>query len=428
MNLQPFARELGPQEALFCEMTRQSHGGLQLISFIKVCEPLRVEPLCKGLAYLHQRHPLLRARVQRGKKLRWVCDVDFRDIPLQILRVDKPLNLESEFINHGMNCLDSEKYVYSLTFYLDQDGLVEWVSVLNVHSVMDGRSIMTLFSDLDKYLRNDKEQGRVQSLPLLESIASRLEAAGYSGEKEVEHKNKGDFQWMVEENAPSSKRTACAISYLMPLETVRLLAQLSKKNQVKLTAVFCAVAAIAARVVPVYKNLTEIILALDARGLCSPNIPLDHIGSFSETTSLKLPPNVESVNVIDIAKILQEQIDSVLLKQSPMTKNLSSDYKMEDITRMAAEITAPQNSFSAGIVVSNVGDMTRMAEKIKYFEIREGMVTQTNGINPVMVINYTTFRNSVFVFGYCEPLISRRSISMYAHKYMDIIKEMIEDV
>ncbi|BBM04060.1 hypothetical protein GL2_41340 [Microbulbifer sp. GL-2] len=286
---------------------------------------------------------------------------------------------------------------------------------------------MTLFSDLDKYLRNEKKD-RFQSLPLLESIASRLEAAGYSGENEVEHKNKGNFQWAVEKEAPPSERTACAISYLMPLEAIRLLAEIGKKNQVKLTAIFCAVAAIAARVVPVYKNLTEIILALDARGFCSPNIPLDHIGSFSETTSLQLPSNIESTNVIDIAKIFQEQIDSVLLKQSPLTKNLRSDYKMEDIIRMAAEITAPQNSFSAGIVVSNVGDMTRMAEKIKYFEIREGMVTQTNGINPIMVINYTTFRNSVFVFGYCEPLISRCSISMYANEYMDIIKKMTWDI
>ncbi|WHI52836.1 hypothetical protein P3339_08765 [Microbulbifer sp. MLAF003] len=167
---------------------------------------------------------------------------------------------------------------------------------------------------------------------------------------------------------------------------------------------------------------------MDARGLCSPNIPFDHIGSFSETTSLALPPNVVSADIIDVAGSLNEQIDAVLLKQRPMTKNLSSDYNMEDITRMAAEVTAQQSSFPAGIIVSNVGNMRFLADEIRYFEIQKPMITLTNGINPLMVVNYTTYRNSVFIFGYCEPLISKESISKYIDEYMDIVNELISGV
>ncbi|MCO1337020.1 hypothetical protein MO867_22100 [Microbulbifer sp. OS29] len=158
---------------------------------------------------------------------------------------------------------------------------------------------------------------------------------------------------------------------------------------------------------PIDKNLTEVILAMDARGLCSPNIPIDHIGSFSETTSLELPPNINAAGVIEVAKSLQEQISAVLLKQSPMTKNLSSDYIMEAITRMATEITAPQSAFPAGIIVSNVGSMRLLADEMHYFEIQKPMNTLTNGINPLMAVTYTTYRNAIFVFGYCEPLISQ---------------------
>ncbi|WHI46478.1 hypothetical protein [Microbulbifer sp. VAAF005] len=425
MSSEAPSRELGPQEALFIEMTRLSYGGLQFVSFIKVCKPLSVDILRKGLEYLHRRHPLLRARIQRGEKLHWVCDVDFNDIPLKTCQVSGALNLEDEFKNHGTNCLDSEKYVYSLKLYLDKEGFVKWISVINNHAAFDGRSVMTIFSDLDKFLRSSIDPEETKSLPLQESIASQLKSAGYFGEKEIEHKNMRGFCWPVEKQAAPKERRACAVSYLMPPEKIHKLARWGKDKGIKITAIYCAIASIAARAIPVDKNLTEVILAMDARGLCSPSIPIGHIGAFSETTSLDLPKNIESADVIDVARKLQEQIFSVLLKQSPMTKNLSSDYKMDDITRMASVITNQQKSFPAGIIVSNVGSMRLLADEIQYFEIQKPMITLTNGINPLMAVTYTTYRNAVFVFGYCEPLISRHSIDLFVDEYMRILNNLI---
>lgn len=427
MSLETPSRELGPQEALFIEMTRLSYGGLQFVSFIRVCKSLSVDTLRTGLEYLHKRHPLLRARIQRGEKLRWICDVDFNDIPLNICQVSDTLNLEDEFRDHGINCLDSEKYVYSIKLYLNKEGLVEWISVINIHAAFDGRSVMTIFSDLDKFLQSNETLEQAKSLPLQESIASQLESAGYFGEKEVEHKNTGDFSWPVEKQAPPTERISCAVSYLMSPEKIHKLAQWGKDNGIKITAIYCAIASIAARAIPIYKHLTEVILAMDARGLCSPNIPIGHIGAFSETTSLKLPENIESAEVIEVAKQLQQQILSVLLKQSPMTKNLSSDYKMDDITQMASDITAQQKSFPAGIIVSNVGSMRLLADEMQYFEIQKPMITLTNGINPIMAVTYTTYRNAVFVFGYCEPLISRHSIDLFVNEYMRILNNLISE-
>ncbi|WP_444925371.1 hypothetical protein ACJJI4_12640 [Microbulbifer sp. TRSA002] len=427
MSLETPSRELGPQEALFIEMTRLSYGGLQFVSFIRVCKSLSVDTLRTGLEYLHRRHPLLRARIQRGEKLRWICDVDFNDIPLNICQVGDTLNLEDEFRDHGINCLDSEKYVYSIKLYLNKGGLVEWISVINIHAAFDGRSVMTIFSDLDKFLRSNETLEQTKSLPLQESIASQLESAGYYGEKEVEHKNTDDFTWPVEKQAAPNERKSCAVSYVMPPERTQKLVNWGKSNGIKITAIYCAIASIAARAVPVDKKLTEVTLSMDARGLCSPNIPLGHIGAFSETASLKLPPNIESANVVDVAKMLQNQIISVLLKQRPMSKNLSSDYKMSDITHMATEITAQQKSFPAGIIVSNGGSIPFLADEMEYFEIQMPMITLTNGINPLMAATFTTYRNSVFVFGYCEPLISRHSIDLFVNEYMRILNSLISD-
>ncbi|MCO1334063.1 hypothetical protein MO867_06875 [Microbulbifer sp. OS29] len=420
-----FSRELGPQEALFLELTKQSKGGLQLISFIKICEPVTVELLLDGFAYLHQRHPILRARVKRGERLRWVCDVDFKNIPLQLHKLTQPMDFEDEYCRHGMKCLDSEECVYGLTLYTNKNGLVDWIVIVNVHAVLDGRSIMTLCLDLDGFLRSEGKISDVQSLPLRASIASSLDAAGYLGEKEFIHQSKDVFNWPVEKAVFASERRACATSLLMPPETAKLLSQVGKKGKVKLTAIYCAIAALASRVLPVYQDFTEIILTLDGRVLCVPPISLDNVGSFSQTTSLEIPPEFISTGFLSLASYIQSQIDMVLAKRRPMTKNLGENYKAKYIEKMASETVKKQSYFPAGICVSNVGNMRRLAGEMRYFEIEKGMVTQTNGLNPLTVITYTTYRNAVFVFGYCEPLLSKKSVSLYVDKYVEIIRGLI---
>ncbi|WP_444905193.1 hypothetical protein ACJJIU_11085 [Microbulbifer sp. CnH-101-E] len=429
MSPEPFSRELGPQEALFIEMNRLSRGGLQFVSFIKVCEPLQMESLREGLTYLHKRHPFLRARVKRGERLRWVCDVDFVDVPIEVTSIFDQLDLEKEFRELAETFIETEEHVYRLRVYTNKQGLVDWICFINIHAILDGRSLMTLFSDLDKFLcLHEKPRHEVKSLPLLNSIASQLEASGYCGEKKFEHQIEGGSRWAVEKKASVADRRACAKSYLVSPKKIERLASLAKKNQIKLTALYCAVASVAARVMPACGNLPEVIFTMDARLLCNPIIPSDHVGSFSETASLKLPPNATSSDIFEVAKLLNNEINLVLLKQKPMTKSLRSDYSIEEVTRMAAEITAPKECFPAGILVSNVGNMRLLANEMRYFEIRKGMISLKTAINPLMIINYTTYRNSAFVFGYCEPLISEDSISAYIDEYMGIINRLISNV
>ncbi|AWF80640.1 hypothetical protein BTJ40_07345 [Microbulbifer sp. A4B17] len=416
---------MGPQEALFIELTRQSGGGLQLISFIRVSEPLSVESVFQGFKYLHARHPFLRARVVRGKRLRWICDVDFSDIPIQILPLNGALNFEDAYAYHGMTCLDSERCIFSLTLYTNHAGDVEWIVVVNIHAAFDGRAIMTLFLDLDKYLCSHKMPASIPSLPLSESIAGQLEEAGFSGGEEFEYRNKGDFFWPTEKSAAISERRACATSYSIPLESIQQVIRVAKKNQIRLTAFYGAVAILASRVLPVEKNLSELIVALDARQLCSPPISFEHVGPFSQTANLHVPSAVNSMGVIDLARYLQSQINSVLLGKIPLAKNLSTKYSVGEISQLAYEISEKDDTFSAGICISNVGNMKFLAGRMHYFEIERGMVTQNNGINPFTIITYTTYRSGVFILGYCEPLMSKKSVYLYIDEYEKIIRDLV---
>ncbi|WNZ57762.1 hypothetical protein QT397_10585 [Microbulbifer sp. MKSA007] len=156
-----------------------------------------------------------------------------------------------------------------------------------------------------------------------------------------------------------------------------------------------------------------------------PPIPLEHIGSFSQTTQLSIPEDPTSVDIIDFAENLQSQIYTVLTKQRPMAKKIVSAYTVAEVEAMARETISGSESFFAGICVSNVGSLSKLGGRMKFFDIEKGMVTQTNGLNPLTVISYTTNKNSVFVFGYCEPLLSRNSVLLYIKRYMDIIGGLI---
>ncbi|WP_256474278.1 hypothetical protein [Microbulbifer okhotskensis] len=42
---------------------------------------------------------------------------------------------------------------------------------------------------------------------------------------------------------------------------------------------------------------------------------------------------------------------------------------------MAVEMTEQKGFFPAGICISNVGDISQLADEMRYFEIEKGMVT-----------------------------------------------------
>ncbi|WHI46244.1 hypothetical protein [Microbulbifer sp. VAAF005] len=212
------------------------------------------------------------------------------------------------------------------------------------------------------------------------------------------------------------------------MESVGRIIKVAKNNLIKPTALYSAVAVLAARVLETEKNLSEIIIALDARQLCTPPIPFESVGSFSQTVSLNVPLESTSMGVIKIAKYLQSQIDSVMIGKLPLTKNLSAGYNIEEIIQVAHEITAKHDTFLSGICLSNLGSMRFVAENMRYFELERGMVTQHNGISPLMIVTYTTYRHGVFVLGYCEPLMSKKNVSLYVDEYKKIINSTVSEV
>ncbi|WP_299584770.1 hypothetical protein [uncultured Microbulbifer sp.] len=427
MQYKPFSRPLGYQEALFTELTRWSCGGVQLLSFVRICEPLKVEVLQRAFALLHGMHPMLQARVVRGDSLFWRCDVDFASVPFEVQVLKKPFNFGKEYSLLGNKKIQVDKYSYRVRLFSNSDGLVEWAAVLTNHAAIDGRSIMTMFCYLDFFIQ-DGFKTKLNPLPMYSGVTDHLKAAGQIGREVLLYHKQGLTLWPVESPAPASKRRSQATYRERSPALLQSLSLYGKAHEINLSALLCAVAVKASRVLPVYHPWVEVVFPVDARKLCQPKVGLDTVGCFSAVMTLELAPEILQVDLIVLAKWIQQQLNKRVMERESHAFDLKIDYKLQTITDMAKEYAKKKAYFPSGICVSNVGSMRTLASDLKYFEIEAGMLIQNHGTHPIMVITYSTTRRSVFVFGYCEPLMSKKSALLYVERYMDLLKSLLGDV
>ena len=99
-------RALGPQEALFAELTRRSNGGVQLVTVARFEAPPAVANVRRALESIHQRHPMMRGRIEDRDALWWVCDVPFERIDIRTEAMGDAFDLEAFYACEAALAID----------------------------------------------------------------------------------------------------------------------------------------------------------------------------------------------------------------------------------------------------------------------------------------------------------------------------------
>ncbi|WP_444908113.1 hypothetical protein ACJJIR_09320 [Microbulbifer sp. SSSA008] len=419
------SRVLGAEEAMFTELARRTCGGTLVISFIKVLTPLSVEKLIRGFASAHKTYPLLQARVESGNKLRWRCDVPFESIPIEVRKLKGPLDFEAEFNRRGKTGLDVEKCTYTLSFYINSHDEVEWISLVSSHAALDGRSVMTLFCILDIFFK-DEGTFRLGGQPLYEAVESYFSSPKYFAHEKPSSQKDELFNWPVEEPAFVSEREGHAIYRQFPIAEISQLVKIGKSHKVRPSALFCAIAIQASKILPNHKDWIKILLPMDVRELCGTEIGLSAVGAFSSATTLEIMPNIDIEDTWQLARHLQIELDKQAEEGEPFKFMFPKKYKLEDIIEWAQDYEEKKSFFSEGMCISNVGSMKALGTAMKHFEIITAIPFQTHGAHPISLLTYSTVRNSVFIFSYCDPLTKRDSVLNFAEKFINTIKRLLK--
>ncbi|USD20190.1 hypothetical protein [Microbulbifer variabilis] len=426
MSSENLSRVLGAQEAIFTELARRTCGGTLVISFIKVLTPLSVEQLKSGFASIHKIYPLLQARVESGEQLRWRCDVSFDSIPFEAVKLDGPLDFEEEFTRRGEAGLDVEKCTYTLSFYINSQDKVDWISLVSSHAALDGRSVMTLFCVLDIYFR-EPETFRLGRQPLYEAVESYFRSSKYFARQESCNAKDDLFKWPVEESAFAAEREGHAIYRQFPMEDLSSIVKQGKSYKVRPSALFCAVAIKASKILPNHRDWIKILLPLDVRDLCGSEIGLSAVGAFSAVTTLEVIPNIDTSNIWQLARYLQVELDRQAAEGESCKFAFPKNYILGDIIGWAQEYENNKPVFSEGLCISNVGSMKALGTHMKSFEIVTAIPFQTHGAHPISLLTYSTVRNSVFIFSYCSPLTKKDNVLNFAEKFINTLRDLVNN-
>ncbi|WP_444927954.1 hypothetical protein ACJJI4_09975 [Microbulbifer sp. TRSA002] len=425
-NTKPF-RELGAQEALSVELTEKSNGAVQLAVFFRVCNSLGIEELLKGMEYLHNLHPMLRSRIEKNVHAYWFCDVGFETIPFEIKHDAMPLNYQEEFRRLGSKVLELDKYVYRFTVYMNEQEEVKWIAFMVSHAAMDGRSLLILVRDLDRFLRGgsgSKPSASIMQKSVVEYVSSikhlKKRQSAVGGGNDVSPK------WPVEQAANASLRMGCSMYRVLPKKLCSYLHLISKRENVQVTSIYNAIAIIAAQSLPSFRSTTELTLPINAQYLCKRQIDRDVIGECTAVLTISLSSDENSLDLLNLARLIQRKVYLQLRNGHFFKPPLVPDYSLDEIKHLAKNSSAEKDYFPSGICVSNVGDISEYTGPLMFFDFGVAMTVQTHGEHPIMLVTCTIDGEGVFVFGHCEPLVSKESALKYVEKYMKTLREFSE--
>ncbi|WP_444897456.1 hypothetical protein [Microbulbifer sp. SSSA005] len=425
-KVKPF-RKLGAQEALFVELTEKSNGAVQLAVFFRTCRSLGVEELLKGMEYLHNLHPMLRSRVEKNHHAYWLCDVAFKAIPFEIKHDALPLNYQEEFKRLGSKVLELDKYAYRFTVYVNEHEEVKWIAFMVSHAAMDGRSLLLLVRDLDRYLRGGAEDESSASI-MKKSVVDYVSSIKHLNKRQLAVGDGNDIspKWPVEQAVNASLRKGCSMYRVLPKKLFSLLYLLSKHENVQVTSIYNAIAIIAAQSLPGFRSVAELMLPMNAQCLCKHQIERDVIGECTIALTISLSSNETSLDLLSLARLIQSKFYLQVRRGNFFKPPLVPDYSLVDIEHLAKDSSTAKGYFPSGICVSNVGDIGEYTGPLEFFDFGVVMTVQTHGEHPIMLVTCTIDGEGVFVFGYCEPLVSKESALKYVEKYMKTLRDFSE--
>ncbi len=420
VKTQPLQRPLGPQEVLVTELVRRCHGGIQLVTLAKFAKPVPVESCLEALEKLHERHPVLRARIEGREAYRWVCDVPFEDIEITLETANLPVDLSSVYTSCATPVLDVMTRSWRATLFTDAQEHVAWFALVNNHGAFDGRSVLVLLNDLDRYLCGTADLA--QSLKLTPSLEQGLAAAGLAGDRSLFPAWPAETAWPTLAAAPAEDRHPRALLRIFPPERLTALHDRLKTQRLHLASGFVAAAYLASRIFSRRTEITGVVAPTDARMDCVPQIPGNVMGEFVAGINLLFGKECTVLEPIEIAREAQRQLTA----NRPGSLLMDCDVSLKTQQDIADQMAAASADFVGGICVTDVGDLLKLSGRNVGFDQIMMMPSQNHGIHPVMVAVVSTQTGICLTFGYSEPMQDRATVEGFADCYLDALDTLAE--
>ena len=412
-------RALGPQEALFAELIRRGNGGIQLVTLAKFEMPPAVDDVRRALQAIHQRHPMMRARVEDRETLWWVCDVPFERIDIHVEAIGDAFDLETYYAAEAAKVIDITAVSWRAVLLTDAQGRVVWIVLVTNHGGIDGRSALVVLNDLDVFLNTAGAWSDV-ALPLMPPAEAGLSAAGLVGDRELLPVWPEETMWRVARPAASTERRPHGFLRIVPQATIDAMHERLHGEGIHLASAFAAAAVKAAEVLPGRTTWTGIVAPTDVRADCAPPIPGNAVGEYVAGINLLLKPEQHGASLLDTARELQRQF----LQNRPPSLLMDPNVPLSVTHSQVDQMAAANAVFAGGICVTDVGDLNRLSGRRVGISDVLMMPSQNHGIHPVLIAIVSTNAGTCLSFGYDEPLQTGANAHAFADRFVEALSEI----
>lgn len=418
-------RPLGPQEALFTELYLRAAGAAQLTVLARLLRPVPASELTSALAQVHERHPLLGARVEQRTDDRWwwVCDVPFSAVQTRTQEldgaVDSELNIDAVYATEAEQTMDIRSVCYRVTA-LTRSGQVHWILLTVNHAAVDGRAALTVLNEVEAVLSGQPTSAA--PLPLPPAVEDCLTHAAAGG-RNLLPPIPDEALWPVAVPVPAAERLPRATYRHFPKADLQRLHERMRGRGERLGAAFAAAIVPAAREFPGWTEWTPMLVTADLRKDCEPVVAPDSVGCFVGSLMLYLRPNQQHDSLSTTARVLAEQ----LTHERDAAQQLDATYDDAVIAAQADAIALAADRFSNGVCVSDVGDMSRLAGRTAGFDEVVLMPAQRHCAHPVMLVAITTTSGVHLTIGYAEPVTATETAHRFADAYLAALYDLAAD-
>ncbi|MCH2180768.1 MAG: condensation domain-containing protein [Mariniblastus sp.] len=404
-------RKLGYWESVLCFMHDRLMATGTIVTMSQIMGRLDRERLKQSIAWLMQRHPLLRAvLVAKDDGCYFEISTDAPPVPMTVLTRPDETHWQLVVEQQLLESFEVNQTLWRVLLLQSDDPAVQQNEVVFLihHAIADGLSCVHFNSQcLDVYQRLAAgEELQVEPLPLLGSVERMLDRSQLPNHLETKSESCKPTPFFYQREAPLSERRTKNVYRC--LEGAELTGFLSacRDQPYSVNAVLNAIMLLAVAELKRGKVDLSLLTPVNLRSYCEPKVSREHVGCYISCVSTEHAGVGAEDDVWQLAAAYSEQLMEQIANLDQLPAELPSEQLARQSQLLHLDDVETRTEYPAGFVVTNKG---KVDVPIQYgdLEWQQYFTTSSRRAGDIVVnLSVTTIQDKMFFcFSYAEPLL-----------------------
>ena len=404
-------RKLGYWESVLCFMHDRLMSTGTIVTMSQIMGRLDRDRFEKSMAWLIQRHPLLRAAlVAQDDGYHFEILSNATSVPMTVLERPNQTHWQLVVEQQLLESFEVSQPLWRVLLLQSDDPSVQQNEVVFLihHAIADGLSCVHLNSQwLDVYQRLAVgEEVKVEHLPLLDSVERMLDRGQLPSRGEPKPESCKSAPFFYQEEATLAERRTKNI--YRRLEGSELAGFLSacRRQPYSVNAALNAIMLSAVAELKGGEVDLSLLTPVNLRPYCEPKVNREHVGCYISCVSTEHAGVDVKDDIWELAAAYSEQLREEIANLDQLPIGLSEEQLVGQSELLHLDDVETRRQYPAGFVVTNKGkvDVPTIYGDLQW---QQYFTTSSRRAGDIVVnLSVTTIEDKMFLcFSYTEPLL-----------------------